>query len=113
MTISKTKIGNKDSIDISVKVKNIGEYDGDEVVQVYVKDLESDKAMPEKQLRAFKRITFKKGEEKTINFTLNPEEDMRYYDPFYKRYMVEPGDFEIQIGASSHDIRVTQTIRVE
>jgi len=113
MKIDKAIIKNKDDINISVKVKNVGDYDGDEVVQVYVKDLESDKVMPVKQLRKFKRISFKKGEEKTINFTLNAEEDLRYYDAFYKKYMVEPGDFEIQIGASSKDIRLKQTITVQ
>ena len=113
MTINQTKICNKDSIIVTVNVKNIGNFDGDEVVQIYVKDVQSDKRMPSKQLREFKRIALKKGEEKTISFTLNAEEDMRYYDPFYKRYMVESGDFEIQIGASSQDIRVKQIVKVE
>jgi beta-glucosidase len=113
LKIDKTRIGEKDDIQISVQVKNTGDYDGDEVVQVYAKDLESDQVMPVKQLREFKRISLKKGEQKTIDFTLNAAEDMRYYDAFHKQYMVEPGGFEIQVGASSRDIRLKKTITVE
>ncbi len=113
LKIDKTNINGKDDINISLKIKNTGDYNGDEVVQVYVKDLESDKVMPVKQLREFKRISLKKGEEKTIYFTLNAEEDMRYYDAFYKQYRVEAGDFEIQVGASSRDIRLKQTVSVK
>ena len=113
LKIDKTIINEKDEINISVKVKNTGNYDGDEVVQVYVKDIESDKIMSVKQLREFERISLKKGEEKTLTFTLKAEEDLRYYDAFYKQYMVEPGDFEIQVGASSQDIRLQHIVTVE
>jgi len=113
LKIDKTKLNNRDDIKLSVNVKNTGKYDGEEVVQVYVKDIESDKVMPVKQLREFKRISLKKNEEKTINFTLNVAEDLRYYDAFSQKYMVEPGDFEIQVGASSEDIRLKQVVNVE
>lgn len=64
-------------------------------------------------MRKFERISLKKGEEKTIQFTLNLEKDFRYYDPMCKGYTVKPGDFEIQIGASSSDIQLLETINIE
>jgi len=70
VNIDKDKINNTDQIKLSVKVKNTGKMDGEEVVQMYVKDLESDKPMPVKQLRDFKRIFLKKGEEETIKSQL-------------------------------------------
>ncbi len=69
--------------------------------------------MARKQLREFDRISLKKGEEKTVEFELSVEEDMRYYDSMQRSYMVEPGDFEIQIGASSEDIRLKKVVTVK
>lgn len=113
LNIDKTSFSEAEGITISFNVKNTGKYDGEEVVQVYVKDVQSDKVMPVKQLRKFKRILIKKGEENRVSFTLNPQEDFRYYDAFRQQYMVEPGSFEIQVGASSEDIRLKKTITVE
>ena len=109
----KTTLTANDELKVSVKVKNTGNYDGEEVVQLYTKDVKSDLWMPAKQLRKFQRISLRKGEEKTVEFILKPLEDMRYYDPMKSSYAVEPGDFEIQVGASSEDIRLKQTIKIE
>ena len=106
-------INHNDEIKVSVKLKNIGKLDGEEVVQLYIKDVKSDKWMAIKQLRKFDRIALKKGEEKTIKFKLEANEDLRYYDSKKRSYMVESGDFEIQIGASSEDIRLRGIVRVE
>ena len=92
-------------------VTNTGERDGEEVVQLYVRDVESSVPMPVKQLRGFERISLKKGQTKTVSFILKPIEDMRYYDPQKQHYTVEPGEFEIQIGASSNDIRLKEHVR--
>ncbi len=113
LKIDKTKICDSDEFSVSVNIANTGKMDGDEVVQLYVKDVKSDIWMPIKQLRKFERITVKKGQEETIEFKLNAKEDLRYYNSMYGRYMVEPGDFEIQIGASSNDIRLKALITVE
>jgi beta-glucosidase len=94
-------------------VLNNGNLDGEEVVQLYIKDVESDKWMAKKQLRKFERIGLKRGESKTIKFNLEANKDLRYYDAMYRKYMVEPGSFEIQIGASSEDIRLKQIISIE
>ena len=69
--------------------------------------------MPLKQLREFKRISLKKGEQKTVEFKLKAIEDLRHYDATKQSYVVEPGDFEIQIGSSSKDIRLKKIIQVE
>lgn len=111
--IDKTTINDQDDINLSFKLKNTGKYNGEEVVQVYVKNIQSDKVMPVKQLREFNRISLEKGEEKTVEFTLNAKEDFTYYDAFFQRYMVEKGEFEIQVGASSEDIRLKQRITIE
>ncbi|ARV16546.1 glycoside hydrolase family 3 protein [Polaribacter sp. SA4-12] len=113
LEINKTQISSEDKIKVSVNIKNAGKFDGDEVVQLYVKDLKSDKWMPMKQLRKFERIALKKGEAKTLEFVLDPIEDMRYYDAMLQKYMVESGEFEIQIGGSSEDIRLKQIINVK
>ena len=113
MTIDKTNIVKSDEILVSVKVKNSGVFDGEEVVQLYIKDVESTTWMPLKQLREFKRISLKKGEQKTVEFKLKAIEDLRHYDATKQSYVVEPGDFEIQIGSSSKDIRLKKIIQVE
>jgi beta-glucosidase len=113
LQLDKTTICNDDEFAVSVNVKNVGDMDGEEVVQLYVKDLESDLTMPNKQLRGFKRVALKKGEEKTVRFTLKAANDLKYYNARYRRYLVEPGSFEIQVGASSGDIRLKEDIIVE
>jgi len=113
LTTDMTNINEKENFKISFNVKNIGDYDGDEVVQVYIKDLESKLKMPIKQLRSFKRVSLNKGDEKTIEFELNPMNDLRYYDPIKQRYLVDKGSFEIQVGSSSQDIRLKKIIYVD
>ena len=113
LIIDKTTLNNSDTLSLSVEVKNTGKLDGEEVVQLYIKDLESDIWMPVKKLRKFDRISLKKGESKTVEFELNVSKDFRYYDPMGRKYKVEPGSFEIQIGASSQDIRLQKTVTVK
>jgi len=113
INVDKTTLSAKDELKVSLKVKNTGKYDGEEVVQLYTRDVKSDLWMPVKQLRKFQRIPLRKGEEKTVEFIVNPSEDMRYYDPIKRSFAVEPGAFEIQVGASSEDIRLKQIINIE
>jgi beta-glucosidase len=69
--------------------------------------------MPIKQLKAFERIALKPGESKKVTFKLTPKEDMSYYDVRKSDYAVEPGDFEIQVGSSSADIRLKGIVTVK
>ena len=113
LKIDKSKLNSNDEFTVSVNIKNTGKFDGDEVVQLYIKDVKSETWMPIKQLRKFERIKLKKNKNKTITFKLNVKEDLRHYNSMLSKYMVEPGDFEIQIGASSEDIRLKDLVRVD
>lgn len=112
MKVNRATLEADDTVSVSVTVANAGTRDGEEVVQLYVHDLESSAPMPIKQLRGFERVALKPGESKAVTFALKPIEDMRYYDPMLAAYAVEPGKFEIQIGASSRDIRLKQTVTI-
>ena len=112
LKINKRSIDETETFKVSFMLKNSGEFDGDEVVQVYIKDLESDIHMPIKQLRGFKRVAINKSNRKLIEFEFTAIEDLRYYNPLEQKYMVEQGIFEIQIGSSSQDIRLKGIINV-
>nr|WP_321480512.1 glycoside hydrolase family 3 N-terminal domain-containing protein [uncultured Bacteroides sp.] len=96
--------------EVSFKVKNTGKYDGDEVAQLYLRDELASVVQPVKQLKHFQRVFIKKGEEKEISFQLT-EEDFSLVDAAMKR-VVEPGTFQLQIGSSSDDIRLTDKVEI-
>jgi len=99
----------ENKITVSVDVQNTGRVKGDEVVQLYVKDLESSVIQPVKKLRGFKRITLDKGQTKTVTFELS-NEDFAYWDEQKKDWNIEDGKFEIQIGSSLVDIRLKSIV---
>jgi len=88
---------------VSVDVKNTGNYDGDEVVQLYIKDVYSSVTTPRKTLKGFKRLFIKKGETKKVEFTLTADE-LSIWNREMKR-VVEPGDFEVMVGGNSTDLQ--------
>lgn len=92
------------TIKVRVDVTNTGNYDGDEVVQLYLKDEVSSVTVYETQLRGFERVHLEKGTTKTVYFELQPN-DLKLYDK-NMHWIVEPGSFEVQIGSSSEDIRL-------
>lgn len=98
-------------IKVTVDVKNTGKYNGEEVVQLYLRCIDSKVERPVKQLRAFARIPVNAGETKTVTLTLNGE-DLAYWDEKTHAFKVEPGKVELQVGASSQDIRLKKTITV-
>jgi beta-glucosidase len=93
-----------DEVAVSVDVKNTGAREGDEVVQLYTRDLVSSVTTYEKNLRGFERIRLLPGETKTVNFVLRPD-DLALWDRSM-RFVVEPGKFKVMIGSSSEDIRL-------
>ena len=99
-------------ITVKVKVKNTGKVAGDEIVQLYVRDRISTVTTYEKMLRGFERVHLKPGQSKTITFKLKPEDDFWLIDQRRHR-IVEPGDFEIMVGASSQDIKAKKRISIE
>lgn len=95
----------KDTIVLSVKLSNTGNYDGDEVIQVYVKQPVELKDQPIKTLIAFERVHFLKGESKDVNFKI-PVNRLRHYNTKIDEYSVATGNYELLIGSSSNDIRL-------
>ena len=103
---------NINSITVTVDVTNTGNMAGDEVVQVYIRDLVASTARPRKQLCAFRRVkNIPAGETVTVTLPLE-RSAFELVNPAMQR-VVEPGEFEIQVGASSDDIRLKQTILYE
>ena len=101
-----------DGTTVTVDVTNSGNMAGDEVVQVYIRDLVASTARPRKQLCAFQRVKdIPAGQTVTVTLPLE-RSAFELVNPAMER-VVEPGEFEIQVGASSNDIRLKQTIRYE
>ncbi|MEO8232793.1 MAG: beta-glucosidase BglX [Ignavibacteriota bacterium] len=109
--LSKNKIKGEDSLIVYVKVKNNGIYDGEEVVQMYIQDLVGSVTRPVKELKGFKKIMLKRGEEKTVNFTIS-EKDLRFTAADMK-FKSEPGLFKVYIGTNSVDVLETNFELVE
>lgn len=91
------------AVDISVEIENTGRRRGDEVVQLYFKDVYASRARPVKELAGFKRITLDAGEKKKVCFHLSCSQTA-FLDS-RMQWKVEKGEFEVQIGSSSEDIR--------
>lgn len=102
----------KDSITVVLKVKNTGNYKGDEVVQLYVKDVKSSVQRPLKQLLAFERTSLGIGESKSISFEV-PIQQLMFWDQKCGDWQFEKGKFEFMIGASSDDIRLKKILVVK
>jgi len=104
LKISPEKQQTQGEINVKVDVTNTGNRKGDEVVQLYVKDLVSSVTVYETQLRGFERVSLNPGETKTVNFILKPE-DLELLDKDM-HWTVEPGLFEVLVGSSSEDIKL-------
>jgi len=112
LDLSRTEIGPEDrTLRVDVTVENTGGRDGEEVVQVYLRDAESTRPMPLKRLAAFGRIFLPAGGRGTLSLEI-ASHDFASYDEARGGWAVEPGDFEVQAGASSRDIRLTRIVRV-
>ncbi len=96
--------------EVKFTVKNVGDRAGDEVAQLYINDSESSIVTPLKTLRKFKRVSLEAGEATEISFMLDFD-DFKLLGTDWK-WKVEPGEFEIMVGASSADIRLNQTITI-
>jgi len=113
LKLDRDKAGSKDRVQVSLKVKNSGARAGDEVVQLYLRQLDPKRPRASKELRGFQRVQLQPGEERELSFGFVPEADLRYYDEAQHAYAVDPGRYEVQLGASSADIRLRQRITVE
>jgi len=104
ISTKKSPAGNP--VTVSVDVRNTGTRTGDEIVQLYVHDVKASVDRPLKELKGFKRVTLKPGQMKTVTFTLN-DDALAFYNVKAKRFVVEPGVFDIMVGSSSTDYLTT------
>lgn len=111
LELSSKTISPSDSVEVSFTLRNTGSRKGDEVVQLYIRDVLSSITVYEKVLRGFERVSLEPGESKEVSFTLAPK-DLGLLDVDFRR-IVEPGEFEIMIGASSKDIRLSEKLLVD
>lgn len=98
-------------IGLRVGLANTGKYDGDEVVQVYIRHKDAVEDMPIRQLKAFKRLHLNQGETETITLFI-PVSEFSFYDEHSDDLAIKPGTYELQIGASSRNIRLTTDIGI-
>jgi beta-glucosidase len=99
------------TVTVTVDVTNTGARDGDEVVQLYVKHLDSKVERPMEELKGFERVAIAKGQSRAVSFPLKAA-DLAYWDETGNRWVVEAEPVEIRLGGSSAEIQLTKSIRV-
>ena len=100
------------TVTVSVEVSNVGEREGQEVVQLYVGDRKSSLPRPLKELKGFSKIRLAPGESRVVDFTVD-RDDLSFFDPEKHEWVAEPGVFDIYIGAASDDIRGKVSFRLK
>lgn len=101
--LSSQHMDKNSTINVSVKVTNTGARDGDEIVQMYLHQEVGSVALPVKELKGFKRIHLKSGESKNVEFTITPNM-LKYYNNELQ-YILEPGKYDVMVGANSEDLQ--------
>jgi len=112
ITTDKDVIKKGENLTVNVSVTNTGSRDGEEVVQLYVKHTNSKIERPAKELKAFKRVSLKAGETKTVVLTVRAK-DLEYWNTKNHRFELENGTLELQAGGASNAIEVTKTIKTQ
>ena len=110
MTIRNPVIKAGDTTQISFKIKNTGDYDGAEIIQLYIRDMYASVVRPVMELKAFQKVFLKRGETKTVSFDITPDM-LEMLDENMNR-IIEPGKFKIMAGASSRDIRLKTILEI-
>ena len=104
--LSANNMDAKGEIKVSIDVTNIGKKDGEEVVQLYIRDLVGSTTRPVKELKGFEKVSIKAGETKKVSFTIN-EEMLKFYN-YDLEFVAEPGDFDVMIGGNSRDVKTAR-----
>ena len=99
ITLSSKQLNADGKLTASVTVTNTGNYDADEIVQLYIRDLVGSITRPVRELKGFEKVFLKASESKTVSFKITPEL-LRFYD-YDLNHVAEPGDFDVMIGGSS------------
>jgi len=108
LSINKYEIKVDEYVIVSFDLKNTGKFEGEEIVQLYIRDIISSVTRPIKELKGFKKVNLMPGELKNVKLRLSADA-LKFYNQNME-YVVEPGGFEIMIGASSNDIKLKKTI---
>ncbi len=103
LKLDKAEYNKGETVNISVELFNTGNYDGKEVVQLYIRDMAASLSRPVKELKGFELVELKKGETKTIRFTLT-EKELGFYDND-GNYLVESGQFKVFVGTNSAEVK--------
>jgi len=111
LSLPKDHYSSADQIELTIKVKNIGDRKGSEVIQLYIKDLYPRLIRADQELKDFAKITLDVGQSEVVRFNLNAR-SLAFYDPQQKKWLAEPGEYELRVGSSSRDIRTTERFRL-
>ena len=111
LKLSKTAFKDTDGVEVSLIVKNTGAVDGKEIVQLYVSDKTGVEIRPEKELKGFEKVFLKAGESKVVSFKLD-QRSFAYWNTDTKQWYAASGTYEIIIGASSRDLRLSAKVDV-
>lgn len=111
LSLSSDRIHEGEPFEVTFTVKNTGDVAGAETAQIYVRDNESTVFRPERELKGFKKVFLEPGEEKQITVSLDSRA-FAYYNVLINDWHIESGDFTVEVGASSRDIRLTSTVNV-
>lgn len=103
LVLNSKEMNAQGSIEVKVKITNTGNFDGQEVVQLYIRDMVGSITRPVKELKGFQKIMLKKGESKDVTFTLDVE-DLKFYNNNLE-FVAEPGDFKVFVGGNSRDVK--------
>ncbi len=113
LRLDRDHVGANDTLQVALKVRNSGQRAGDEVVQLYLRPVAPRRERAMRELRGFQRITLQPGEERDVSFVVTPAKDLRIYDDALRKYAVDPGAYEVEVGASSADIRLSGRFAVD
>ena len=111
LRVNPRALSSRGTLTVSFDLRNTGKRAGEEVVQLYVKHLDSKVVRPVKELKGFKRIEVKAGNVQRVQLTLSADQ-LAYWDETKHRFVVEPGKIELLIGSSSADVKLSSTITV-
>lgn len=112
MVLDQQSISDGSSLKLSIDIKNTGEMDGQEIVQLYVRDIESSVPRPIKELKGFQKVHLKAGSKTTVHFTL-VKRDFSFWDVTTQDWKLESGIFEVLIGSSSNNILAKTELEIK
>jgi beta-glucosidase len=105
MKLNSNSISSKETLEVSITIKNTGKRVGEEVVQLYVRDMVGDIARPVKELKGFEKVVLKAGESKEVKFKITAE-DLAYWNA-QMQYKADPGEFKVMVGPNSDKVQET------